>query len=116
MSSTILEGTKRLEKETKAVNVVQSFTLELDANPTTGYLWELVSISDLRVLELMDHHYKPHHPILHGSGGTDVWRFKGLKPGKATISLAYNRPWEPPQPANLQVTVTVTETEIEPEA
>lgn len=108
MSGTILDGSRMVERMTRTVKVEESFTLELDANPTTGYQWELVAISDMRVLELTRQTYVPDLPVGIGTGGKELLTFKGLKKGTAIISLVYDRPWEPHQP-NLLVTVTVTD-------
>jgi inhibitor of cysteine peptidase len=73
----------------------------LDSNPTTGFKWELVQISDRAVLEkVSDIFEKPMvkqregSPPIVGAGGKEFWTFKALKPGTAVISMEYSRPWE----------------------
>jgi inhibitor of cysteine peptidase len=73
----------------------------LDSNPTTGFKWELVQISDLAVLEKVSDTFekpmikqKEGSPPIVGAGGKEFWTFKALKPGTAVISMEYSRPWE----------------------
>lgn len=111
MNSAILIDPKKIPPVENLVEKVmvkegELFTLRLSANYTTGYMWELVSISDLRIIELQDHHYYPHQPVIPGSGGTDVFTFKAIRAGEAVIELAYDRPWVPEEP-QLKVDVTV---------
>jgi inhibitor of cysteine peptidase len=71
----------------------------LESNPTTGFEWELTEISDQTVLELVESKYRPGEgaeqdsPVV-GAGGTEIWSFKALKKGEATISMEYSQPWE----------------------
>ena len=76
-----------------------SLTVTLDSNPTTGFEWELVEISDQTVLELVESKYEPgekakQEPPVPGAGGQEIWSFKALKKGETTLSMGYSRPWE----------------------
>jgi inhibitor of cysteine peptidase len=73
----------------------------LNSNPSTGFSWQLVQISDATVLEKVNNIYETPmvkrqegSPPLVGAGGKEFWTFKGLKPGTAVISMEYSRPWE----------------------
>jgi inhibitor of cysteine peptidase len=75
--------------------------VSLDSNPTTGFKWELIGISDIIVLEkVSDIFERPMikqqegSPPIVGAGGKEFWSFKALKKGTATVSMAYSRPWE----------------------
>ncbi len=89
-----------------------SLILAMASNPTTGYSWSLVSISDESVLQKVSDEYVPYptptgEPMV-GSGGEEIWTFAPLKAGSATIEMMYSRPWESGEPAarfNLSVTV-----------
>lgn len=69
-----------------------SFTL--DANPTTGFTWQLAAPLDETVIALVSHDYQPPDTSRVGAGGTDVWTFKAVGTGRTTITLEYRRPWE----------------------
>ena len=87
---------QQITKEVK-VAVGDSFTLTLCSNPTTGFQWEPAQISDLTVLEQVDHKFvspESDPPPPPGTPGQEVWTFKALKEGESTISIDYSRPWE----------------------
>ena len=94
-----------------ALKVGDSMIVALDSNPTTGFEWALVSISDESVLSKVHNEYKGPEPTaspLVGQGGEELWTFQPLKAGNATIEMMYARPWESVPPAsrfNISVTV-----------
>ena len=68
----------------------QVFDIEIEANPTTGYLWQ--ARVDRRHLELLGQETKPGHAI--GAGGRETFRFRALEAGETEILLEHKRPWE----------------------
>ena len=66
--------------------------ISLDSNPTTGYSW--VPAYDQDNLILVDEDFQPVENGLLGAGGTQIFRFKALKAGQATITMSYERSWE----------------------
>jgi inhibitor of cysteine peptidase len=81
--------------QTINIGVNQEFVIAIDANPTTGYDWE-VSF-DETILELVEKTYKlaeEAEPEIVGAGGVDYFRFKALKTGEAEINMVYKRSWE----------------------
>ena len=70
------------------------FSITLDSNATTGYMWRLNNQPDITVLKLIDNTYNAPKVKVPGAGGTEVWTFQGLKKGTAQIVLEYVRPWE----------------------
>ena len=77
----------------------EQLTISLDANPTTGFEWQLAAPLDEKVVALVKHAYQPPDNSTIGAGGTDVWTFKAVGPGSTTITLDYRRPWEKDTPA-----------------
>ena len=80
-----------------------SLVVALDSNPTTGYSWSLVSISNESVLQKVSDEYVPDptptgEPVA-GSGGEEIWSFQPVASGTALIQMEYIRPWEPEEPA-----------------
>lgn len=77
------------------VGAGDTFSIELEANPTTGYDWK-ATISDDKVVALVSNIYKatPVDTAIVGSGGVDVITFKGLEKGNAVITLVYERSFE----------------------
>ena len=77
------------------VKVGDTFVIELDSNRTTGYSWTLAE-TDPTIIEQVSNVYKPRETADRrvGSGGTEVWTFKAIAPGKITLTFQYARPWE----------------------
>lgn len=71
----------------------ESFSVVLEANPTTGYQWELDFDPDY--IQLIDREYAPSSPReVVGAGGQETFNFLALKSGKTEITFSYLRPWE----------------------
>lgn len=76
-----------------------TFTIILQSNPTTGYLWALKNY-DPKIVAPLRHKFYPltKHKLL-GAPGYEKWEFK-IKPKGFTvprltsITLIYFRPWE----------------------
>ena len=64
----------------------------LQSNPTTGYYW-VADTGDALAIEFVSDDYTadPAPAGVGGSGGVQTLVFKGVKKGKATISLSYQR-------------------------
>ena len=92
--------------ETPAQLVVapgQQFKVELDANRSTGFQWELGKPIDAAVLTLVETRYEQAPNASPGEGGKEVWTFAAVAPGWAKIQLLYRRPWEEMAPARILV-------------
>lgn len=78
-----------------SVPVHHSFSLTMDANPTTGYQWELSNPVDSRYLALLSNQYVAPSPAGRiGQSGHQVLTFQSLKAGITSIALKYCRPWD----------------------
>jgi len=98
----------------------ERFIIALEANPSTGYQWQLAQPLNEAVATLVDHRFEPAQDtsgtvdglglgwIRVGVGGTDHWTFEAVGAGTTTISLEYVRPWQPHQPEDTRIfSVTV---------
>ncbi|MCK8600813.1 protease inhibitor I42 family protein [Desulfoferrobacter suflitae] len=87
----------------------EQFSVSLDSNPTTGYHWELAEPLDERVVRLIGDVYQGPETKLVGAGGKEVWTFRAVGTGEATIAMKYVRPWQkdvpPEKTAQFAVTV-----------
>ncbi|MFH1725215.1 MAG: protease inhibitor I42 family protein [Elusimicrobiota bacterium] len=83
---------------TRKASLGERFSVSLESNPTTGYGWRLARPLDGTVLELVDSGYEDPPPGLVGRGGREIWTFKAVGRGRATIELEYTRPWEKGKP------------------
>jgi predicted secreted protein len=97
------------ENSSSLVNVPLSsnFAIQLEANPTTGYSWNNVTLSP--GLELISAGYKEktHPEGMVGVGGTSTWIINAKDAGDQTFSTVYRRQWEPVTGNELNFTLTV---------
>lgn len=82
-----------LERETvQKVKVGEYLTIVERATPAIhGDMWELVTITDLRILQKKTDLFIPDHPGL-GVPGDQLFVFKALRPGTVTVVLEHIRP------------------------
>ena len=76
--------------------VGQELALQLEANVTTGYAWELVPpVPDvLTVTDPGTYRASTGSEPRVGAGGTTSFVFRAAQPGKGVLQLVYRRPWE----------------------
>ncbi|MBM4176751.1 MAG: protease inhibitor I42 family protein [Ignavibacteria bacterium] len=73
----------------------KSFQIELKSNPTTGYSWKWINRTSVSIVDTAGYKYLPDRPGLVGSGGKEIWTFKGMSIGNDSLRFEYNRSWEP---------------------
>ncbi|MFZ4517906.1 MAG: protease inhibitor I42 family protein [Microthrixaceae bacterium] len=85
-------------------------TIELTANPTTGYQWEPAAAPDTAVFRIVSDTYQAPDTSRVGAAGTQKVVVEGVAPGSATLTLIYVRPWEtgvpPAETATFPITVS----------
>ena len=76
-----------------------SLEIVLQANPTTGYRWEVAS-NDTSVLKNIGIEYQADKVPsgIVGSGGKTIMRFMAIKEGETFLQLVYRRPFEKDMP------------------
>jgi inhibitor of cysteine peptidase len=76
-----------------------SLEIILQANPTTGYRWEVAS-NDTSVLKNIGIEYQADKVPsgIVGSGGKTIMRFMAIKEGETFLQLVYRRPFEKDMP------------------
>jgi inhibitor of cysteine peptidase len=78
------------------LKVNDPMTIELPANPTTGYRWQVEYDKDY--LDFLGEDYrtgqKPGDRRV-GVGGISRFTFRALKAGQTKVSLKYQQPWKP---------------------
>ena len=73
-----------------ALGVGETFLLDFEQNPTTGYVWEIGPTDG--VLEVVTDDFAPAKGI--GAGGLRRIRFAGKEPGRLTLRLTLVREWD----------------------
>ncbi|MCX5782750.1 MAG: protease inhibitor I42 family protein [Elusimicrobia bacterium] len=71
----------------------QTFQIKLQANPTTGYTWQMQNPIDKSFLTVLNKTFTAKSKSA-GNPGNEVWQFKALKKGTIFITFAYRRSWE----------------------
>lgn len=79
--------------KTVQVHIGDQITLQLDENPSTGYLWA-IDKTDETVLALQHSDYAPTPSGVIGSGGTRVFTFIAKNPGTVHLQLKLWRSFE----------------------
>lgn len=74
------------------------FTILLEGNPTTGYLWQFAAPYDETVVILKGDRYISPSEALCGAPGKRSLTFVAEDPGRTGLKLVYVRPWEKNQP------------------
>ena len=74
-------------------------TLSLEVIPSTGFSWQLVKISDEKVLKFLKKEYFSSKEKLVGAPGQEDWSFQTQEKGKAVVVFEYRRVWEKDVPA-----------------
>lgn len=93
-----------------ALAVGEEATIELAANATTGYQWELAADPNGAVVAIVSDTYTstPVDSGVVGSGGSQRLVIKGVGAGTSTLELRYVRSWESDDPNADTATFTVT--------
>jgi inhibitor of cysteine peptidase len=79
------------------VNKNETFEVSLISNLTTGYSWKWVKDNSSTRIDSVSATYvqdKVASGIV-GSGGNEIWKFKGKEAGVETLTFEYCRSWEP---------------------
>ena len=86
----------------------QILTIKLEANPTTGYSWELVESEGAILEQVGEPDFEADSDLL-GAPGTQTLRFEAVEAGQMELRLVYRPAWEegvePVETFTVQVTV-----------
>ena len=77
---------------TAPIGVGETFHIVLEANPSTGYSWQVAGV-DTSVLQPGDVDYRRTSELL-GAPEEQIIPFTALRSGETTVDLRYMRPWE----------------------
>jgi predicted secreted protein len=76
-----------------------TFEVKLEANPSTGYGWTVSPEKNSIVRQKSMKFIRGGAGDVPGAGGTNVWKFEGVKAGNQKLTFNYQRPWEKGVPA-----------------
>ena len=75
----------------------QVLAISLEANPSTGYLWEALEYDEGVLRQVGEPAFTPESDAA-GAPGSQVLRFEALEKGQTALRLANVRPWEDAEP------------------
>lgn len=71
----------------------QILVISLEANPSTGYMWEVAEGEEHIVQQVGEAEFQQESELL-GAPGIETVRFEAMDTGQTTVELVYRRPWE----------------------
>ncbi|MGM0651914.1 MAG: protease inhibitor I42 family protein [Bacillota bacterium] len=79
------------------VKVGNSFIIELEENPSTGFRWQWAAENDDIIVLESDLFREPKNKDenIVGAAGTHEFVFEAINPGDTALQFEYLRPWEP---------------------
>jgi len=75
------------------LNKGQMLVITFEANPTTGYTWEVAELNANVLRQVGEIEFHPESNKI-GSGGVQTLRIEAVNVGQTSLKLAYHRPWE----------------------
>jgi len=80
---------------TRTLKRGESFSFEVEANPTTGYAWRwtCTPAEHVDVVRINTANKEKYHGVA-GRGGTEFFKIIGKKSGSVTCVFEYGRPWD----------------------
>jgi inhibitor of cysteine peptidase len=102
-----LELTAEDNGTAQTLAIDQELTITLEANPSTGYAWEIDGQPPGQLEQLGEPEFSAESKAI-GAGGTQVWRFRAAESGKGELKLKYWRSFEPTVPPIETFSVTVS--------
>ena len=79
--------------KTIEIKTGDSLVVNLDENPTTGYRWAVERGSE-DLLNPSGSEFIQNPDAKTGAGGTRVFTFQALKPGKTSLNIKHWRAWQ----------------------
>lgn len=71
----------------------QILVITLEANPTTGYTWEMIEGEEQILQQVGEIEFQPDSKLI-GAPGIQTLRLEAVNVGKITLKLIYHQPWE----------------------
>ncbi len=75
------------------LHIDEMFEVQLEENRTTGFQWQVAANGE-PVCLLINDVFNTAQSTLQGQANVHCWQFQAHEPGRASIILVYQRPWE----------------------
>lgn len=99
-----------MEDNGKQINLHsgQTLVVSLEAQPSTGYTWEVVELDELILRQQGDPEFQPASGGI-GASGVQIFRFEAVSAGETNLKMIYHQLWvegvEPLETFSINVTV-----------
>jgi len=109
-SEEIKEVLVDMEDNGRQINLYsgQTLVVSLEAQPSTGYTWEVVELDELILRQEGDPEFQPASGGI-GASGVQIFRFEAVSAGKTDLRMIYHQPWvegvEPRETFSIHITV-----------
>lgn len=80
------------KEENLAVKRGDKFTITLESNPASGYIW--VPTFSRSIINLISHRYLQSSGARIGRPGKELFTFIAMKTGSENLRMVYKRSWE----------------------
>jgi len=77
--------------------------VQLEENPTTGYIWKIQSINDKHLHLIEDKFEKADNGV--GSGGIKTFRLENISEGSSELQIVLSNSWENDPVETFKVTI-----------
>ncbi|MBI5232127.1 MAG: protease inhibitor I42 family protein [Coriobacteriales bacterium] len=92
-----LELTEADSGSTQEMQTGQLAVITLDANPSTGYEWQVDGEVPAQLAQSGEPEFEAESDAI-GAGGKERWSFMAKETGEGTLKLIWLRPWEKDTP------------------
>jgi inhibitor of cysteine peptidase len=109
-SEEIKEVMVDMEDNGKQIEIYQGqiLVVSLEAQPSTGYTWEVVELDELILRQEGEPEFQPTSGGI-GAPGIQIFRFESISAGETDLRMIYHQPWvegvEPLEIFSIHVTV-----------
>lgn len=109
-SEEIKEVKVDMEDNGRQINLYsgQTLVVSLEAQPSTGYTWEVIELDELILRQEGDPKFQPTSSGI-GAPGVQIFRFETVSAGETDLTMIYHQPWvegvEPLETFSVHITV-----------
>ncbi|TAK30615.1 MAG: hypothetical protein EPO21_18895 [Chloroflexota bacterium] len=100
--------------QTIDLQVGQELVISLEANPSTGFAWEVEEVDSSILTQTGDITFEPESDLI-GAPGLATIGFEAVAEGQSPLTLVYRRPWETDIPPVKTFSITVRVGGADPE-
>ncbi len=106
LTSCVKPFTEKDNGTTINLGIDDPFEIELAGNPTTGYIWEVLSYDTSIIKQIGEASFDPNDDKI-GSGGKYTFEFQTIAAGQTSLTLICHRKFEENEPSTFTMEIVV---------